>query len=314
MHVKRLIGMAVLLACACVFYMTVGAKGSWDFIIPFRGTKLIAILAVAVAVSTSTLLFQTITQNGILTPSIMGFDSLHILIITLMVFFLSGHQFVALGDQWVFVINTGILILASVFLFGTLIFENKSDLTRMVLTGVILGTLFRALTSFAVRLIDPNEFAHLQINSYARFNTFELDLLTISVVAIIFCIAVVWYLRARFDVIALGHDIAVNLGENVKRMQLIALGLIGILVSVSTALVGPVIFLGLLVVSIARLITPSPHHSVLLISSGLISATILIAGQAMIERVFNLTVPLSVIIDFFGGLLFLFLLMRRYKT
>jgi iron complex transport system permease protein len=313
MHAKRLLILLAILLASSAFYMTIGAKGSWDFILPFRGTKLLAILTVAVAVSTSTLLFQTITQNGILTPSIMGFDALHILIITVMVFFLSGHTVFALGDHWIFLINTSILILAAILLFGSLIFENKADLTRMVLTGVILDTLFRALTSFAVRLIDPNEYAHLQINSYARFNIFEMDLLLISVVAILACLAITWHLRAKFDVIALGHDMAVNLGEDVKRLQLIALGLIAIFVSVSTALVGPVVFLGLLVVSIARFVTPTPYHATLILSAGLISAIILILGQAIIERVLGLTVPLSVIIDFVGGLLFLFLLMRRVK-
>ena len=314
MHVKRLTILAAILLASCVFYMTYGAKGSWDFILPFRGTKLIAILVVAVAVSTSTLLFQTITQNGILTPSIMGFDALHMLIITMLVFFFSGQTLVNLGPQWMFVINTGFLLFAAIFLFGTLIVENRFDLTRMVLTGVILGTLFRSLTGFAVRLIDPNEFSYMQINAYARFNIIELDLLFIASIAIALCLLVVWRLNKRFDVIALGHELAVNLGEDVKNLQLIALAIIGVMVAVSTALVGPVVFLGMLVVSIARLVTPTPFHATLILSAGMISAIILVAGQTITERVLGLTVPLAVIIDFVGGLVFLVLLFRRIKT
>lgn len=313
MYVKRFAFLIAVLAICCVLYMTLGARGSWSFILPFRGTKLIAMLSIAVAVSCSTILFQTITNNGILTPSIMGFDALHVLIITLMVYFVGAQNMFAIGDQWMFVLNTSVLMAAAVVLFGTLLFERKSDLTRMVLTGVILGTLFRSLGSFAVRLIDPSEYAHIQMNSYARFNEFETDLLVISVGAILACAVAVWLLRHRLDILALGHERAIGLGENVKSLQFICLALIAILVSVSTSLAGPVVFLGLLVVSIARLITPAPYHSVLVFSAGLIAAIILIGGQTIIERLLGLAVPLSVVIDFVGGLVFLGLLLQRIK-
>ncbi|MCF4099743.1 iron chelate uptake ABC transporter family permease subunit [Maritalea mediterranea] len=313
MPVKRLSILTLLLALAMIAYMTIGSRGNWDFVLAFRGAKLLAIIAVGVAVSTSTLLFQTIAQNRILTPSIMGFDALYVLIITMMVFFVGGQGMLSLGPYGLFTLNTVLLLLASFLLFGTLIFEHGRDLTRMILTGVILGTLFRSLTSFATRMIDPNEYAHIQIASYASFNSFDMELLYIGVAIIIACLAFVWTIRHRLDVISLGYDVAINLGENVRAVQLLALGVIAILVSVSTAIVGPVAFLGLLVVSIAHLVTPSPYHSTLLLSSGLISCLILVGGQTLMERVLQMSTPLAVIIDFVGGLVFLLLLLQRLK-
>lgn len=313
MPVKRLSLLALLLALAMIAYMTIGSRGNWDFVLAFRGAKLLAIIAVGVAVSTSTLLFQTIAQNRILTPSIMGFDALYVLIITLMVFFVGGQGMLSLGPYGLFTLNTLLLLLAAFLLFGTLIFEHGRDLTRMILTGVILGTLFRSLTSFATRMIDPNEYAHIQIASYASFNSFDMELLYIGIAIIIACLVFVWTIRHRLDVISLGYDVAINLGENVRAVQLLALAVIAILVSVSTALVGPVAFLGLLVVSIAHLVTPSPYHSTLLLSSALISCLILVGGQTLMERVLQMSTPLAVIIDFVGGLVFLLLLLQRLK-
>lgn len=313
MPVKRLSLLALLLALAMIAYMTIGSRGNWDFVLAFRGAKLLAIIAVGVAVSTSTLLFQTIAQNRILTPSIMGFDALYVLIITLMVFFVGGQGMLSLGPYGLFVMNTLLLLLASFLLFGTLIFEHGRDLTRMILTGVILGTLFRSLTGFATRMIDPNEYAHIQIASYASFNSFDMELLYIGVAIILACLVFVWTIRHRLDVISLGYDVAINLGENVRAVQLLALSVIAILVSVSTALVGPVAFLGLLVVSIAHLVTPSPYYSTLLLGSGLISCLILVGGQTLMERVLQMSTPLAVIIDFVGGLVFLLLLLQRLK-
>lgn len=313
MPVKRFAILGLLLALSMIAYLTIGARGNWDFVLPFRGAKLLAIIAVGIAVSTSTLLFQTIAQNRILTPSIMGFDALYVLIITLMVFFVGGQGMLSIGTYGLFALNTIILLAASFLLFGTLIFEHGRDLTRMILTGVILGTLFRSLTSFATRMIDPNEYAHIQIASYASFNSFDMDLLYIGVAIIIACLGFVWTIRHRLDVISLGYDVAVNLGENVRAVQLLSLAVIAILVSVSTALVGPIAFLGLLVVSIAHLLTPSPYHATLLLSSGLISCIILVGGQTIMERVLGLSTPLAVVIDFVGGLVFLLLLLQRLK-
>ena len=59
--------------------MTLGANGQWDFVLPFRGGKLAVMLLVAYAVAVSSVLFQTVTHNRILTPAIMGFDALYLL-------------------------------------------------------------------------------------------------------------------------------------------------------------------------------------------------------------------------------------------
>lgn len=313
MHAKRLVALALILAVCCFAYMTMGAKGNWSFVLPFRGGKLIALILVGVSVSTATVLFQTITQNRILTPSIMGFDALYVMLLTGAVFFLGGHGYVQLPLIGLFLVNVGLLVGASLILFGSLLFQTTHDLMRLILTGIIFGTLFRSLTSFMQRMIDPNEYIVIQVASYARFTWVDTDLLLIASVLTVLALAACWRMRFRLDVLALGHDAAINLGENPKRGQVQALILVAILVSVSTALVGPVAFLGLLVVSIAHLVTPGPYHSVLLPSSALIAAITLVGGQTILERVLRLSTPLSVVIDALGGLLFLALLLKGLR-
>jgi iron complex transport system permease protein len=207
-------------------------------------------------------------------------------------------------------VNALLLIGASLALFSVLFFQARHDLMRMVLTGIIFGTLFRSLTSMFQRMIDPNEFTVVQVNSFARFNQLETDLLGISAIVTVLVLALVWRMRHRLDVLSLGNDAAINLGERPRRGQLETLVLMAILVSVATALVGPVAFLGLLVVSIAHLLTPTPYHAVLIPSAGLISAIVLVGGQTGLERVLGLSTPLSVVVDVLGGLVFLGLLLK----
>ncbi|MBO9479422.1 iron chelate uptake ABC transporter family permease subunit [Shimia sp. R11_0] len=309
-HRALLVSLCLLLLCA-VLFMTIGARGNWDFVLWFRGRKLLALLVVGTAVSTSTLLFQTISRNHILTPSIMGFDALFVFILTIAVFGLGSVGYNALPAELIFLINLSLMIAASMLLFGTLLGQQRADLMRLVLTGIIFGVLFRSITSLLTRLIDPNEFFTIQVNSFARFNHINVSLLTVALVLTSATLLGCWKLRRSMDVMALGHEIATSLGEPVARRQKQTLVLIAVLVSVSTAFVGPIAFLGLLVTSLARLVAPDESHTTLLPLAAAISGIVLVGGQTILERVLGLSTPLSVIIDFVGGLLFLTMLLRK---
>lgn len=310
MHNKRLFILSLVLGLCVVGYLTLGARGNWAFVMPFRGNKLVALVLVAVAVSTATVLFQTITQNRILTPAIMGFDALYVLILTVLIFTLGAQEFVRLSALGQFVLNTVLMMGAALMLFVTLLTRARSDLMRMLLTGIILAVLFRAITEFLQRMIDPNEYAIVQVNSFARFARVEVGLLGIAGVLVCTALVAAWRMRHRLDVLALGGDVATNLGEDPRRGMCHALIIIAVLVSVSTALVGPLAFLGLLVVSLAHLITPTASHAILLPSAALISVITLVGGQMMLERVMGSTTPLVVVIDVVGGVVFLILLLR----
>ena len=83
------VAFVLLLAC-CTLFLTLNIQGDWDFVLQLRLTKLAALLLVAYAVGVSTQLFQTLTNNPILTPSILGFDSLYVFLQTLLLFALGG--------------------------------------------------------------------------------------------------------------------------------------------------------------------------------------------------------------------------------
>lgn len=310
MYVNRLCILALVLGTCIAAYLTLGARGNWGFVLPFRGNKLVALLLVAMAVSTATVLFQTITQNRILTPAIMGFDALYVLILTVLIYVLGGQEFVRLPDVGQFLLNVSLMMLAAVALFGTLLARAGGDLMRMLLTGIIFAVLFRAITGFLQRVIDPNEYAVVQVSSFARFARVEVGLLGISGGLTCLALIAAWQMRHRLDVLALGSETAINLGEDPRRGQFQSLLIIAVLVSVSTALVGPLAFLGLLVVSIARLITPTSSHEILLPSAALISAITLVGGQLVLERFLGLSTPLIVVVDVIGGVVFLMMLLQ----
>lgn len=294
----------------CILFMTLGARGDWSFLLAFRGTKLAALVLVAFAVSVSSVLFQTVTGNRILTPAVMGFDSLYILLQTVLIFFLGGLGVAHLDSRLLYAAEVGVMMLLSALLFRFLFSGGTRSLHLLLLVGILCGGLFRSLSGFIQRVIDPNEFLVLQDRLFANFNSIDADLLGISALAVFATAAVVLANLPRFDVLSLGRETAIDLGLDHGRMVTLTMALVAVLVSVSTALVGPVTFFGLLVANLAYLVTPGFRHRHILPVAVFLSVIVLVGGQMLLERVFAFSTALSIVIEFFGGLAFIILLLR----
>lgn len=309
----RLVVLALALVLCCIGYLSIGARGDWSFILAFRAQKLAALLLIGFALSWATVVFQTITGNRILTPAIMGFDALYLLLLSVLVWTIGARAYQTLPPQGLMVANTILLCGAALLLFRTVLRAGQGNMMQMILTGVVLSVLFSSMTGYVQRVIDPNEFAIVQGASFARFSNVRADLLMLAAVLCVVAGGGIWRMRYRLDVTTLGPILSTSLGEPPRRVQWQALILISVLVSVSTALVGPVAFFGLLATSLTYLIIPSHRHTHLLPAAALIAGIILVGGQTIMERVMDLGTPLSVVVEFTGGLIFLFLLLRSLR-
>jgi iron complex transport system permease protein len=306
----RLLIVAALVIGAIYIFMTINSRGNWDFIIPFRGRKIAAMALVGYAIAVSTVLFQTISNNRILSPSIMGFDALYMLIQTGLVFSLGAHRAVTLNPQMRFGFEVFSMVIFASILYRWLFRRNSQSLHLLILVGIIFGVLFRSATNMMLRLIDPNEYAILQDLMFASFNTFDRDLLNISAVIIFAGTLVLWRIGHTFDVLSLGREAAINLGVNYQRTVSIILIVVTVFVAVSTALVGPVTFFGLLVANLAYQVIGSHRHRWILPCAAGLALVFIIGGQVIVERVFSFNTSLSIIVEFFGGIMFLILLVR----
>ncbi|MET3927233.1 iron chelate uptake ABC transporter family permease subunit [Devosia sp. 2618] len=306
-----LIILTIVAVISVVCFMTLGAKGSWSFVLSFRGKKLLGLILVAYAVAVSTVLFQTVTNNRILTPSIMGFDALYVLIKTGMVFFFGIGALISIDTQFQFVLEVAVMVVFALILFRWLFLGEERSLHLLVLVGIVFGILFRSISSLMQRMLDPGAFNVLQDTMYASFATTDPTLLGISCIIVLAVSAIGWRIMHTYDVLGLGRSQAINLGVDYKRTVVIILALIAVLVSVSTALVGPITFFGLLVATLAHSLVGNSRHKYVLPASVLLAIICLVGGQTLLERVFEFDTALSIIIEFLGGIVFIFLVLRR---
>ncbi|MDH5889043.1 iron chelate uptake ABC transporter family permease subunit [Vibrio splendidus] len=298
------------LGMAAVF---VGQGLTWDnyeFFLSLRLPKLLSIVLAAVAISASSLVFQTITNNRILTPSILGFDSLYMLVQTVLLFVFGGTSFWVIDAIANFSLSVTVMILFSFALFHFYFKSKRNNVFTLLLIGIVCGSVFSSLANFLAMLIDPNEFAVLQNVMFASFNNVKGELVYLSLIPLGLSLLGLWLLAPKLDVLWLGVDNATSLGVNTKRLTQITLVIVSVMVAVSTALVGPVLFFGLITVSLARQIFKSYQHRVLIIASSLLAIVLLVSGQWFIEKVMAFETTVSVIINLVGGLYFMFLLLR----
>ena len=305
--------LGLLLAAAlagCLVFLTFGARGNWSFILTFRGTKLLALALVAYAVAVSTVIFQTTTNNRILTPSIMGFDALFGFLQTLLVFLLGANVVAGIDVRLMFVVEVAVMVGFSLLLFRFLFSDRLRSLHLLLLVGIFFGILFRSAAGFLQRIIDPGDFVIQQDRLFASFNTIDPTLLGISLVLILATSFSAFPLLHRLDVMALGREVAISLGVDHRRTSILMLSLCVVLVSVSTALVGPVTFFGLLVANLAYLLMPVATHRHVLPAAILIAFIALVFGQTVLERALGYNTALAIVIEFAGGLFFILYLIK----
>jgi iron complex transport system permease protein len=302
-----------LTALACIgAFMTIGLRGNLAYALELRGIRLAALVLVAVSIAVSTVVFQTVTANRILTPSIMGLDALYVFSQSLLVFAVGGLGFASLDPRLKFAGEAMVMVVLAALLFLPLL-RSRMDLILMLLAGVTIGVLFRSLSSLLARLIDPNDFALLQSASYAGFGKIHVELLVAAGVLSAVGIAIAWRMRHVLDVLALGRDTATGLGLEWTRVVAGMIMLVAMLVAVSTALVGPVAFFGLLVVALGERLIDTRRHAILLPTAALVAIIVLVGGQTILQHGLGGVSTLGVVIEFVGGLVFLAMLLHGVR-
>ncbi|WP_217587315.1 iron chelate uptake ABC transporter family permease subunit [Lentibacillus saliphilus] len=311
---KKVIVLAVVAALLALLYVFYDLSGNISYILPRRIIKVIAIILTGGAIAFATTVFMTITNNRILTPSVLGLDSLYLLIQTVVIFVFGSRSLVMMNSQINYLLSIGIMVVFSLLLYQFLFRGEGNNVYFLLLIGIILGTFFNSFTSFMQVLIDPNEFMVAQDRMFASINNVNSDLVYLSIGLI--ALMILYFLKyyKYLDVMQLGRDQAINLGVPYDKVVKHLLIVVAVLISIATALIGPITFLGLLVVNVAYEFLKTYRHMYLILGSVLISIIALLGGQFIVEKIFTFQTTISVIINFVGGIYFIYLLLKENKA
>ncbi|WFA08208.1 iron chelate uptake ABC transporter family permease subunit [Tissierella sp. Yu-01] len=276
-----------------------------------RMIALVAMIIAAVCQSLSTVAFQSITNNRVITPSLLGFEALYSTIHTSTMFFFGVSTFIGFSGTGSFLFQVTAMVLMCLILYGWLLSGKYGDLQLMLLVGVIIGTGLRSLSSFMRRLLAPSEFDILQARLFGSVNNADVEYFPIAIPIVIVVSVLILLFSKRLNVVSLGKYVSTSLGVNHQFSVIYALVLVSVLMSISTALVGPLTFFGFLVATLSYQAAPTYDHRYIFPMALAIGFLILTGAYFFMYHVFNAQGVVSIIIEMFGGITFLIVILRK---
>ena len=317
-NIRKLVVLALLAVTAGAAYMLVDLNTSSAKILTFslqlRTPKLIVMVITGFAIGGASLVFRSVINNTIVTPCLLGMNSLYTLIHTAVVFFAGSGSILAHNANASFVVDLVIMAVTATFIYSYLFKKTNHNVLYVLLIGTVLTSFFSSIQTTLTRVMDPNEYDALLATLVASFSNINSGIILFALVILAL---LVFFLRkdlALLNVITLGREQAVNLGVDYDRtIRRLLLG-VTICIAVATAMVGPISFLGLIIANLARQLLATYRHGQLILASSLFGIIVLAGGQILVEHVFSYAIPVSVFITVGGGVYFLYLLLTRRRV
>jgi len=310
--------MFLLVLAAAIAYMLINVHFDkpklFRYAMKLRAPKLIVMLIVAACIGGASIVFQSIINNRIVTPCLLGMNSLYTLIHTVVYFFLGATSILAVNANLSFALDLILMGLTSTFIYGYLFKKTKYNVLYVLLIGTVLSSFFSSIQSTLIRVMDPNSYDALLTNLVASFSNVNNEIIVISICILALLVFALRKELALLDVITLGKNQAINLGVDYdKCIKKLMLG-VTVCIAIATAMVGPISFLGLIIANLTRQILKTYRHRHLIVGSALFGMIVLVGGQLIVEQVFVYSVPIGVFISIGGGIYFLYLLLTNRRV
>lgn len=304
-----------------IFKNIFSADGSWEgyVIHDIRLKRSIAAILAGIGLGVSGAVMQCVLKNPLGSPYTLGISNSAAFGAALGIMVLGGG--IVIGQSVSsYIIENPYIVTISAFMFsllatGAIILSmrifNASPET-MLLTGMALSAIFSAGIAFLQ--YQANELALSAIVFWQFGDLEKISWDNMWFVATIVAIAFAYLYLKRWDLNAmdLGDDIAHGLGINVSRVRILVLLLSAVMTSIIVSFVGIIGFIGLLAPHLSRKLV-SNDKCLLIPTSAIIGALVLLIALMLSENAFGFTVPIGIVTSFIGGPLFLWILYGRYS-
>lgn len=310
------LGIVVVLVMLAYLFVQVNFEQTrlFAYAMRIRIPKLIVMFIVAFTIGCASIVFQTIINNRIVTPCLLGMNSLYTLIHTGLVFVAGSASVFVTNGNLAFIVDLIIMGLSATLIYSYLFQKTKYNVLYVLLIGTVLSSFFTSMQTTMTRIMDPNEYDALLATLVASFQNINTEIILLSVILLGGVIFVLRKEIALLDVISLGKHQAINLGVDYDHcIKKLLLG-VTLCIAIATAMVGPISFLGLIIANLSRQLLQTFRHRDLMLGSTLFGMIVLLGGQVLVEHMFHYTIPVSIFITVAGGAYFLYLLLVNRRV
>ena len=312
-NVRKLIILSVLVIGVCAAFLLINAYPEktklFRYILSLRIPTLAVMMISAFAIGCASLVFQSIINNRIVTPCLLGMNAMYTLVHTAIVFAAGSGSILATNANLSFGFDLLVMSVSATFVYSYMFRKTGNNVLYVLLIGTVLSSFFGSIQSTMIRVMDPNEYDTLLTTLVADFTNVNVEIIAFSLLILTALVIFLWKDLMLLDVITLGKDQAINLGVDYDAtIRRLLLGVV-LCIAVATAMVGPISFLGLIIANLSRQLLKTYRHGQLIVGSALVGMLAMISGQLVSQHLFSYAVPISTFITIGGGVYFLYLLL-----
>lgn len=274
----------------------------------FRFPRVITAVLSGAALSVAGLLMQTLFQNPLAGPYVLGINSgssLLVAISTMSSFYVFGSDLGIVAAAMIGAFGAGMFIL-----FCSVYVKNKVSL---LLIGIMFGSFAGALVSVIQAYADPNNLKTFMLWSFGSLQGVEFSQLGLLALIVGLGALLSVVLVKPLNLLLLGDKSASLLGINVKTIRFLIIVATSVLTGVITAFCGPIAFVGLVVPNMIKMIYKTTNHYHLLIGSLLGGALLIVVcdiTMQLLSPIINL--PLNALTALVGAPVVMWIIMKKF--
>lgn len=278
-------------------------------ILEFRLPRMVTALVTGSGLSLAGLLMQTLFQNQLAGPSILGINSGASLFTALMIITgipILNSDFSLAGSALI-----GAFIFGLIILFLSFILTSKLSL---LLVGVMIGGFTSAMIT--ILQITGDAFQLKQFTLWSMGSLQQTDLHQIIYLILAFGIGLIgsFLLVKPLNALVLGEENAKMLGVNIQQVRIFVIIVTSILTGVLTAFCGPIAFVGLAVPNLVKIIFKTQNHKQLMFATVLIGALFLLLCDVLVQIIWNdIQLPINAITSLIGAPVVIAIIIKKMR-
>lgn len=291
---------------------------STNIVLRTRLPQTLVALSAGMTLGVAGLLMQTLFRNPLAGPSTLGISSgaslgvAFVVLIAGQVFAISFSRFGIWGDMAITLASMGgaLAVLGLILFISRKIGGTLSVLIMGVMIGYLSNSIIGVLKYYSLEK-DVHNYVIWGLGSFGRLSLNRAIIFSlVTIPASFLCL----FLSKSLDLLALGDNYARNLGLNIKHARFVIILVSGMLTAVVTAFCGPIVFIGMAVPHLAKLVSGTSNHVRLILNSCLIGGiTALLCNLAARLPGMECELPINSVTAFVGAPVVISVIWKRRK-
>ena len=277
----------------------------FSVVIKVRLPRILMAIIVGAGLSVSGASFQSIFANPLVSPDILGVSSASGFGAALAILMTTGNNVIGVQSA---ALLFGLLATFLVLTISRV--QKKTELFVLVLSGVVVRSLFDALTSLIKYVADTQtKLPAITVWLMGSISSSSYRDVIISAAIIVPSIIGLLLLRWKMNLLSLDEEEARSLGINVIRLRVVVIGLATLITATTVSLCGIIQWIGLVIPHIGRLLVGNDHRS-LLPASALLGSIYLLLIDGVARTASSAEIPLSILTAIIGAPFFAWILRK----